>query len=102
MGVSQWFEDRRPDAVSHGILGRTVYTAIVVLVAVAIFARTGAGVLALVVVGFAMLFAGIPFLVKTWSRSASAKKRDIAHRLRIDPEPPPRDLKARSAGRTQP
>jgi len=94
MGVSRWFEDRRPDAVSHGILGRSVYTAVVLFLAVQVYARAGAGLAGLVVTVFVMVFAGIPFLVKTWSRSATAKKRDIAQRLRIDPEPPPREYKA--------
>ncbi|HRY09040.1 MAG: hypothetical protein H6526_05025 [Actinobacteria bacterium] len=95
MGVSQWFADRRPDAVSHGILGRVLYTAVVMFLGVEIFAITSFwGVLVGVVITvFAAVFAGIPFLVKVWAPSAAATKREIAERQRIDPEPAPRECK---------
>ena len=82
--------------MTHGVPGRLVYTAIAVFLGVEIFAISSilGTLVAVVITGFVALFAGIPFLAKVWSRSASARKREIAERQRIDPEPPPRELKA--------
>ncbi len=96
MGVRRWFADRRPDAVSHGLPGRAVYTALALLVGLEVFSMASAlgALLAVVVTGFAAVFVGIPFLVKVWSPSAMVKKREISQRERIDPQPPPRDPQA--------
>ena len=96
MGVSRWLDARRADSGSHGVFARVGYTVVVVLLGVEVFAITSffGELLAFVITSFAVVFGGLPFLAKVWAPSATAKKRKIAERQRIDPEPPPRELKA--------